>query len=63
VDSTYLDQVDLSECLVVSRLLDVEDGNDVLVVEVSEQLHLSQCSQTEHGVVKGCNLLDGDLLA
>jgi hypothetical protein len=59
----HLDEVDLCESLVVSGLLDVEDGDDVLVVEVAEQLHLSQRSQTEHGVVEGCDLLDGDLLA
>ena len=60
---TYLDQIHLSEALVVPRLLDVENGDDVLVIKVAEQLHLSQCSQAEHGVVKGCDLLDGDLLA
>lgn len=59
----YLDEVDLSEGLVVSRLLDVENGNDVLVVEVPKQLHLTQRPQTEHGVVEGRDLLDGDLLA
>jgi hypothetical protein len=37
----HLDEVDLCESLVVSGLLDVEDGDDVLVVEVAEQLHLS----------------------
>lgn len=61
--ASYLDEVDLGEGFVVSRLLDVENGNDVLVVEVAEQLHLAQRSQTEHGVVKGRDLLDGDLLA
>jgi hypothetical protein len=61
--SPYLDKVDFGEGLIVPRLLDVEDGDDVFVVEISQQLHLSQCSQTEHGVVEGRNLLDGDLLA
>ena len=61
--SPYLDQIHLGEALVVPGLLDVENGDNVLVVEVAEQLHLSQCSQAEHGVVKGCDLLDGDLLA
>jgi len=32
------------------------------MVEVSEKLHLSQSSQTKHGVVEGSDLLDGDLL-
>jgi hypothetical protein len=58
-----LNQVHLGEGLIVPRLLDVEDGDDVLVVEISQQLHLTQRPQTEHGVVEGCDLLDGDLLA
>jgi hypothetical protein len=33
------------------------------VVEVPKQLHLAQRPQAEHGVVEGCDLLDGDLLA
>jgi hypothetical protein len=63
LERAHLNQIDLGEGLVVAGLLDVENGNDVLVVEVSEQLHLSQRPQTEHGVVEGCDLLDGDLLA
>ena len=35
----------------------------IFVVEVLQQLDLSQGPQTEHGVVKGGNLFDGDLLA
>lgn len=59
---TYLDEVDLVEAIVASRLLDIKNGDDVFVVEVAQQLHLSQSSQTEHGVVEGGNLLDGHLL-
>lgn len=59
---TYLDKVDLVEAIIASRLLDIKDGDDVFVVEVAQQLHLSQCSQTEHGVVEGGNLLDSHLL-
>lgn len=33
------------------------------MVEVPKQLHLAQCPQAEHGVIKGGDLLDGDLLA
>jgi hypothetical protein len=33
------------------------------VVEVSEQLHFTERSQTEHGVVEGSNLLDCHFLA
>ena len=58
-----LDEVDLSEGLVAARLLDVENGDDVFVIEVAEELHLTQRAQTEHGVVEGCDLLDGHLLA
>jgi len=58
----HLDEVHLSECLVVAGLLDIKDRDDVLVVEVSQQLHLSQCSQTEHGMIERRDLLDGDLL-
>ena len=61
--ATHLDQIDLVEGLIVPRLLDVEDGDDVLVIKVAQQLHLSECSQTEHGVVERGDLLDGDLLA
>ena len=63
LEVTYLDQIDLGESLVIPRLLDVENGDDVLVVEVPQELHLSQCPQTEHGMVKWCDLLDGNLLA
>ena len=51
------------ERVVSSRLLDIEDGDDVLVVKVSQELHLSESSQAEHGVIKRSNLLDGDLLS
>lgn len=60
---TYLDQIDLIKCLVTPGLLNVKNTDDVLVVEVAQELHLTQGSQTEHGVVKGRDLLDGNLLA
>jgi len=63
LQSQYLDEIDLGKGLVVAGLLDIKNGNDVLVVEVSKQLHLSQCSQAEHGMVEWRNLLDGHLLA
>jgi hypothetical protein len=37
----YLDEVDFGETFIVSGLLDVKNGNNVLMVEVSQQLHLS----------------------
>jgi hypothetical protein len=33
------------------------------VIKVTEELHLSESSKTEHGVVKRRDLFDGDLLA
>lgn len=58
----YLDQIDLAKRLQASRLLYIKNRNDVLMVKVAEQLHLSQRSQAEHGVVERCDLLDRDLL-
>ena len=40
----YLNEVHLIEGLVVAGLLDVENGDDVLMVEISQQLHLSEGS-------------------
>ena len=60
---TYLNEVDLGERLIISRLLDVKNRDDILVVEVSEELHLTKCTQAEHGVIKRSDLLDGDLLS
>ena len=59
----YLDQIHLSEAVVVPRLLNVENRDDVLVVKVAEELHFSKRSQTEHGMVERGDLLDGDFLA
>jgi hypothetical protein len=58
-----LNQVNFIESLVVTGPLDIKDGNNVLVIKVSQQLHLAQCAQTEHGVVEWRDLLDGNLLA
>lgn len=60
---SYLDQVHLVEAVIATRLLDVENRNDILMVEVPEELHLTQRSETEHGVVEWSDLLDGNLLA
>lgn len=60
--STYLNQINFVESLVVARSLDVQDGDNVFVVKVSQQLHFTQCTQAEHGVVEWCDLLDGNLL-
>lgn len=60
---TNLNKVDLGETFIIPRLLDIQNADDVLVVEISQQLHLSKRPQTEHAVVKRRDLLDGDLLA
>ena len=44
----YLNEVDLREGFIVSWFLDIENRYDVLMVEVSKQLHLSECAQAEH---------------
>lgn len=61
--TSYLNEIDLIKGVIAARLLDIEDGNNVLMVEVSQQLHLTEGSETEHGVIEGCYLLDGNLLA
>ncbi|KAG5462802.1 MAG: hypothetical protein BJ554DRAFT_3486, partial [Olpidium bornovanus] len=53
--------VDLPERSVVLRLRHVQDGNDVLVVEVLEEFDLPQRPQAEHRVVKRGDLFDRDL--
>ena len=62
-ETTYLNQVDFVEALIVAGSLDIQDRNDVLVVKVAQQLHLTQSTQTEHGVVEWGDLFDRDLLA
>ena len=54
----YLNEIDLSEALIVARLLDVEDRNDVLVIEVAQQLHLSKSAKAEHGMIERSDFLD-----
>lgn len=58
----YLDQVDFRERLIIAWFLDIQNGDDVLVIEVAQQFHFSQCSQTEHRMIERCDLLDRDLL-
>jgi hypothetical protein len=63
IGESYLDEINLSECVIAPWLLDVKNRDDIFVVEVSEKLHLTQGSQAEHGVVEGSDLLDGNLLS
>jgi hypothetical protein len=60
---THLDQINFGKAFVVAGSLNIEDGDNVFVVKVSEQLHLTQRSQTEHRMVEWCNLFDRNLLA
>lgn len=62
-NATYLYEINLVERVIAPRLLDIENGNDVLVVEVTQELHLSQGSEAEHGVVEWSDLLDCHFLA
>ena len=59
----YLDEVDFCEAFVVAGFLYVEDRNDVLMVEVPQEFHFSQCTQAEHGVIEWGDLLDSHFLA
>jgi hypothetical protein len=61
--STDLNEVNLRKGLQTAWLLNIKNGDDVLMVEVSQKFHLTQRPQTEHGMVERRNLLDRDLLA
>lgn len=60
--TAHLNQVHLIEPLVVAGPLDIQNRDNILMVEVAQQLHLSQCPQTEHRVVEWGDLLDRNLL-
>jgi hypothetical protein len=42
-EGAYLNEVDFIEGVVAPRLLYIKDGDDVFMVEVPEELHLSEC--------------------
>jgi hypothetical protein len=56
-----LDQVDLVELVDRGWPEDVEDGDDILVVKMAEELYLAEGAETEHGVVEGGDTFNGDL--
>ena len=62
-ETLYLNEVDLCEAIITTRSLNIENRDDVLMVEISQQLHLSQSSQAKHGVIERGDFLDGDFLA
>ena len=60
---THLDEIHLCKGLVASGLLDIKDGDNIFMVEIPQQLHLTQSSKAEHGVVEWSDLLDRNLLS
>lgn len=63
IANAHLNQIHFIEALVVAGSLNIQDGDNVLVVEVAQELHLAECSQAKHGVVEWGNFFDGNLLA
>lgn len=57
----FLDQIDLVKLVYTGRPEDVEDGDDVLVVKVAEDLYLAEGAEAVHRVVEGRDALNGDL--
>lgn len=57
----FLNQIHLLKIVEARRPQDVEDGDNVLMTKVAQELNLSQRSQTEHRVVKRRNTLYRDL--
>ena len=57
----FLHEVNLLEIIETGGSQDVENRDDVLVMEVTQQLYLAKRSQTEHRVIKGGNTLYRDL--
>ena len=53
-----LHEVNLFEVIETGGSQNVENGDDVLVMEVAQQLYLAQCPQAEHRVIKGGDTLD-----
>ena len=56
-----LNEIDLLKQFERRRLEYVEDGYDVLVAEVAEELDFAKGAETEHGMVERSDALDGDL--
>lgn len=56
-------EVYFAEFMDIGGAEDVEDGDDVFVVKVAEELDLAEGAQAKHGVVEGRDALDGHLAA
>ena len=57
----FLHEVNLLEIIETGGSQNIENRDDVLVMEVTQQLYLPQRSQAEHRVIKGGDTLDRDL--
>ena len=57
----FLHEVNLLEIIETGGSQNIENRDDVLVMEVTQQFYLAQRSQAEHGVIKGGDTLDCDL--
>ena len=56
-----LNEVDLLEVVETRRTEDIENGDDVLVMKVAEELDFAEGAEAEEGVLEGEDLLDRDL--
>jgi len=57
----FLHEVNLPEIIEIGGSQNVENRDDVLVMEVTQQLYLAQRPQAKHGVIKGGDTLDRNL--
>lgn len=55
-----LDKINLGEVVYTAGLEDIEDGDDVFVMKVSEEFYFTESSETEHSVVEGGDAFDSD---
>ena len=58
---TNLNEVHFTEFFERRRVKDVEDGDDVFVVEVTEEFDFAEGAEAEHCMVEGRNALDRNL--
>ena len=56
----FLHEIDFAKGFERVWAEDVKYANDIFVLEVTQEFDFAKCSQTEHGVVEGGDLLDGD---
>jgi hypothetical protein len=62
IDDEYLNEINLCEGFVISWFLNIQDRDDILVVEVTQELHFSQSPQAKHGMIKRRDFLDSHFL-